>query len=205
MWRRGHWVARARRAGIALNARSAFNADLPHDEPTVVWIEASELEGVRRVEEQRSVPDSDGGTEQRRNVWLELVLARGDTSELEAVLERERARKGRGRTHFHAYPVEVVDERRLRVAWQTGNVHLRPALEGFLRRLSLHVALLDPVAAPEVDWRALRDEQLDDYARRLVASGRRLDAIRLLRTRRGWELTRARAHVEQLDRRAQAA
>jgi hypothetical protein len=205
VWRRDHWVVRARREGIAINARSALNSDLPADEPTVAWIEAGELDGVRRVEELRSVPDSDGGTEQRRHVWLELVLAGGDTSELADVLERERSRRGRGRTHFHAYPVEVVDQRRLRVAWQSGNVRLRPALEGFLRTLSLQVPLLEPVAAPEVDWRSIPDGELDDYARSLVAAGRRLDAIRLLRTRRGWELTRARAHVEQLDRRAQAA
>jgi len=204
-WRRGQWVLRARREGLALNVRSALNSDLPTDEPTVAWIPAEEIEGVRRVDELREVPGSEGRSEQRRCSWLELVLAHGDTGELAAVLVRERALRGRGRTQFHAYPVEVAGPRAVRVAWHSGGVSLRPRLDGFLKGLGRFVHVIDSLETPSIDWRTLPDEELDDYARALVASGQRMDAIRVLRERRGWELVRARAWIDTLERRARAA
>jgi hypothetical protein len=204
-WRRGHWIVLARREGVALNVRSVLNADLPDDEPTVAWIEAGELEGVRLVEELDTVPASDGGSQPRRSTWLELVLSRGDAGELEAVLQRERRHSGRGRTHFHAYPVEVVAATRVRVAWSTGSVRLRPALHGFLAALGRHQRVLEPVTLREGDWRTRPDEALDEYARELAAAGRRMDALRVLRERRGWELVRAKAHLDALERRSRAA
>jgi hypothetical protein len=204
-WRRGHWIVLTRPEGIGLNVRSVLNADLPDDEPTVAWIDAGELAGVRIVEEPGTVPASDGGSQPRRSTWIELVLSRGDTVELDSLLQRERRRRGRGRTHFHAWPVEVVATDRLRVAWSTGSIRMRPAVQTYLAALGRHHRLLEPVTARESDWRTLPDEALDGYAHELAAAGRRLDALRVLRERRGWELVRAKAHLEALERRARAA
>jgi hypothetical protein len=201
--RGGHWVVRLRREGLALHLRSYLNADLPPDDPVVLWIERAEIAALVPLRQRRTLPGGDGDrtmVEER----LEIRLVHARTAELAQALKRERTPRDRGRSHYHAHGVRLAAVDRIELTWRSANFLLRPGLKRFLRAAEVDYRIEDLRASRLDDWRELDARAFDDLVLELCEQGDRFTAIRLLRERHGWHLTEARHFVDELSGRREA-
>lgn len=178
------WTVRVGQGSIWLRPRSYLGETKGREPGAWLRIGVGELRSVRPGEQTAHVPDGEGGLRRLTDRWLDLELSGPAPAAARAAVDLERApRRG---VRFHAYPLEWRGERTLRVYWRTAGVELAPERERVLDALprSLRDAEGEPGTAPVEDVEAL--------ARQLHARGRVLDAIRLLRERRGWSLSHAR-------------
>jgi hypothetical protein len=193
---REHWAVRLRPGGIALRLRSYLNDDLPAEDPVVCWIPGAEIRALRRGRTERIVPGDDHDRHLTEH-YLDIELTHASTAELAAALARERAACRRGRAHHHVYPVRLAAPDVVRVTWRDPHLALRPGLGRALEFLARHQRLAEP-SESSLNWRELSDAQVDDLVLELCTMGSRMEAVELLRVRRGWDLTRARSFVEEL-------
>jgi hypothetical protein len=188
--RRARWTLRVGAEALWLCPRSFLNESRGREPAPWLRLPLEEIRAVRPGEQQANVPDGDGGRTRVTDRWLELDLARPAPAALRRAVDDERA--DRGGTRFLAYPLEWRGERTLRVYWQTTGLSLAPRRERVLEALARRVPVLDADAPPVIESEDLAPAEVDALARDLHARGRVLDAVRLLRVRRGWSLSRAR-------------
>lgn len=202
VWKRSSWTLAVEPSGLWINLRSFHNSGF---EPglTVLKLEPSEIESAR-VWEGQTIVSRDARARIRS---LELTLApTGDTAALKEAIDIETHRQtppsqflfiqSRGRVRH--VPVRLVDDQTLRIAWSGPSDQVTPSVENALRDLSRFVTIDSPVRDEHLPLNHVTSADIDDEVLDLVASGRKLEAIRLLRKQRRLSLREAKETVEGL-------
>jgi hypothetical protein len=204
-----NWVLAIYNDGVWLNLR---DCEYIEAEPanTIVFLPYHEIAAVRRVVHRYTTPSSDNDTTSYKDVYLELRLRTSDNSALKKALADERRRDPPPRSHFGGavtsqtrrtqFPVEMEGDSAVRVKFTHfgSGYGLRPALKKVLATLEQFVTVESDEQQSTASWRELDETQFDDLVRRLATSGQSLDAIRLLRERKGLSTTAAHNFVEAL-------
>jgi hypothetical protein len=189
------WILALGERGLTVAPRSFLNAGsaAPAWAVRLAW---DELEHARELHERRELPGPDPGDRQlRRLTWLELGLRAPLPAELRARLESERTVGS-----FRHLPLALSPsgERGLRLSWNGLGTRLRPALPRVLERLAPHVDVQPASSTERPAWDAARGRELEDLVLELARTGQTLQAVRVVRERYGWDLTRAKAFVDEL-------
>lgn len=193
-----NWLAILEQSRLHLNLRSYRNGHFGGEHPTVLVLEASEIESVARHTELRT-RDGSEGPERTRSQWIELRLKSVDTGAIAAACRAERSAPAPTRrfagvessTKHHHVTVCVPGPGRVWVEDLRG----------------LYAGLLDRFTAGE-DGRTDLDEtqadlSVEERALTLLARGERLDALRLVE--RELELSKREAKEWVLNVESRAA
>ncbi len=208
LYRKSNWVLAIDGNAVWINLRSPFNHHLP-DGQTVVRLETSEIEKASIYSEKYSTPNSEGGSTSRAMKSLQLKLTHTETQGLVQALEQERIRKpvpgkvGGSSMALH-YPISVPEPGILRVAWRGSTMedHVTPCAGRATELLAATgVRVGEPTLLQRRDWAQLQGTELDSRVRELALAGNHIEAVELLRLRRGLELTEAKRRVEELTAR----
>lgn len=152
-------------------------------------------------------PSSDSGSTQYTLRSLDLELTHDATDELAAAMHEDRHRPPPQRHYFGigvttrptVFPVSLPAADRIRLTWRGGHGHwVTPSLDHALRQLEFHIPLAESTRQDNPDWRELGDRELDDRILQLVQSGAKIDAMKLLSSRRGYTTTEAKKFVDEL-------
>lgn len=207
LYRNSNWVMAVDDHSVWINLRSPFNRHLP-DGLTVVRLETPDIENVSIYSAKDVLPDSDGGSVARTLKSLRFKLAHTDTQELAKALEDERLRKpvpgrfGSSGMSLH-YPVTLPKPETILVAWRgsTMNDHVTLSASRALEILSANGLRVEEgsTSIQTKDWAQLEGSELDCYIREMALSGNAIEAIKILRLRRGLGLTDAKRRVEELS------
>ncbi|MHC4375661.1 MAG: hypothetical protein ACYS26_03580 [Planctomycetota bacterium] len=192
-----NWLAALEQSRLHLNLRSYRNGHFGRELPTVLVLEASEIESVARHTELRTRAGSDG-PERTRKRWIELRLANVDTDAIAAACRAERC-------------APAPTRRFAGVESSTKHHHVTVCVPGAGRvwvedLRGLHAGLLERFSAGE-DGRTdldetLADASLEERALTFLARGERLDAFRLVREELELSEREAKDWVLDLESRA---
>ena len=205
LYRKSNWVLAIHSKAVWLNLRSPFNHHLP-DGQTVVRLETSEIQNVSIYSEKYSTPNSEGGSTRWAMKFLRLNLTHTDTQELVEALEQERTRKpvpGRfgGSSMTLHYPVSVPEPGMILMAWRGSTMedHVTPCANRATELLAAAgVRVGEPTLLQRRDWAQLQGAELDSRVKEMALAGHSIEAVELLRLRRGLGLTEANRRVEEL-------
>lgn len=212
IWRRrgraDNWVLALYRDGIWLNLRDC-DYHLAEPAKTVVFIPYAEVGAARRFIHRYTTPSSDHGSTSRKDSYLELQLSTPDTGELQRVLDEERRRDPPQRSHLGGFvtsrtrrtqaPIELEDDGTLRVKFRMLNYWLTPSLKKVLKALQQFVTIEADHVPIRADWTTIDGLEFDELVRHLVRNGARIDAMELLRRRKGFSTTEAKQFVDKLS------
>ena len=201
-----NWLLRCNGNGIIIKYRSFENWRFPAEDVQAVGFDYSEVAEVRMVREQRTAPGLGGNqTKQLQNLtYLDFGLANADTSDLEAYLQAERKAEPRGRfkTIYGDYPVEVLPGEIVRLRWSiSGGYGIHPSPGKAIEYLSRHIKIAAEVST-KVDLTPqgnLSPEEGDAKILKLAKSGDKMGAVKLTRQIYGSTLSEAVAFVEKLQ------
>jgi hypothetical protein len=212
MWRRRgraeNWVLALYRDGIWLNLRDCDYLDAPSG-TSVVFVPYGEIASARRYFHRYTTPSSDNGDTLHKDVYLELQLQSANIDEVRQALDEERRLQPPTRSYFHGvvtmstkrtqFPVELEPDGRLRVKFTVSSYGLRPSLKKVLAKLQQFVDVEADAASQLADWNKLDGAESDELVRRLVKNGQQIDAIRLLKERKGLSTSEANRLVDELE------
>jgi hypothetical protein len=192
--------------GLWINMRSYLNRDFPSAK-TVIHVPHDEIACVREHSIKRAEKSSDGTTAWTDR-YLDIELLEAAPEELRAELAEERRRHvtrshlgglATSRSRHGHVPVTVPDNHVIRIAWRGRYDWVSPSLRRTLQALHPRVRIGEPTRADLTDLHILTNEEFDNLTRRLVESGDKLGAIKLLTDRQGCSTTEARQLVEELS------
>lgn len=195
-WRRRgspeNWVLAIYSDGIWLNLRDvAYHTAEAGN--TIVSVPFSEILSVRKFIHRYSTPSSDGNTS-HKDTYLEFLLNTDEAILVDVALKDDQKRK-RGRA-----PIAVQGDNTLRIKFSTPNFGLRPNLHTTLSELGKYIRI-EPESKEELpDLQKLSDAEFSKLVSELVAAGRRIDAVSLLRSRKQMTLTEAMDFVDELQK-----
>jgi hypothetical protein len=204
-FRASNWLLRTSDAGLFVQFRSYLNYHFPREDPTVVFIPYHEIRSARLVRERREIPDTDSRSGQSTSVqfrrFVELELA-GDSAPLARALRAESEKlapkEARGyRSIYRHSPVRLISPTRLQLEW--GVVPSARVLVNALRR---YTEIAAPVRESQdyAHLKGLGREEQESRLLKLVESGQTMTAIKMARALYAYDLTKARAFVEGLQR-----
>lgn len=204
-----NWLVRATDAGMFVQFRSYLNYRFAPECLTVAFLPYDKVQSARVVRERRILPDPDrdsprlgGFTEQRRTL-IELELS-GNLNPLRRAMDDEIARclgsptgVGRGRTRYQHIPVRMSSPATMQLEWK-----VTPGPDALLDILRARGI---PAGRGEttVDFQELAVLSADEQRERLTElarTGNKLAAVALVRRLYGYDLTKAKAFVEELLR-----
>lgn len=183
----------------------------PGNSVAVLELRYNEIAQAVRHQQRYSTPTSKGGSIRQQLESLELCLHDPASDALAEALREARDRRQpesswlgiRSRARLTHFAVSLPAADRIRIAWRGGRHHCAtPPLQRVLDALAPHVPIVEPQRQDHADWRELADDQLDTKILELVDYGERMDAVRLLVSRRGYSLADASRFVDELTRRA---
>jgi hypothetical protein len=204
-----NWLMRANDAGLFIQFRSYLNYRFPQEHQTVALLHYGEIGSARVIRERQLIPDrdvstprTDAVTEQRRSV-VEIEL-KGDLQSLTRAIDDELVRCfGSGRRHdaastrYRHAPVRMTSPTTLLLEWK-----VTPGPGVLCAILRAHGVATD-VGENSVDYRQIATLSRADQERRLLElteTGATIAAVDLARRLYGYDLTRAKAFVEELRR-----
>jgi len=203
-----NWVLAIYRDGLWLNLRDIeYHTAEPGQ--TIVFIPFTEIQSVRKFIHRYETPSSDGNTS-HKDVYLELLLNTDEGVLVDVALKEDQQRKlppkgclggfvtvstKRGRA-----PVAVQGEDTLKVKFSMSNYGLTPNIRTTLAELGKYVDV-EPECKEELpDLEDLNDTEFNNLVSQMVTDGRRIDAIKLLRTRKQMTTTEAMNFLDELQR-----
>jgi hypothetical protein len=195
-----NWLVRLNDQGMFLQFRSYLNHHFPAHDLTVVFIPYHEIRTVRLVHERSNIPYRDldrplaeSSYEQRRRL-VELELP-GDSAPLAQALADESAKRPFYATLYKHYPVQMTSPPFVQIEW--GVVPSPDVLVDGLRRYT-NIASPAEVSHDYANLEGLSREEQEGRLLALVEAGKTLDAVYVARRLYSYDLTRARAFVEDL-------
>lgn len=201
--RPSNWLVRMNDQGLFLQFRSYLNYHFPKDDLTVVFISYREIRSARLVDERREIPYRDldqplaeKSTEVRRRL-VEFDLAT-DTAALAQALLRELAKRPPNATLYKDYPVRLSSPTCVEVDWNA-----YPIAEVFLDTLRRYTNVAAPTLKSQ-DYGNLAEQSRENQEKHLlelIEAGSTIDAIYIARKLYSYDLTQARAFVEDLRKR----
>jgi hypothetical protein len=205
-FRDANWVLWIRPDRVCVNLLS-YQDYAPLDSTSVVELMDRDLDQLQRHVEHYTVPDSDGGSVSYTLESLDIELRDTDTAALATAIAAVRRRQQpirrlgfmSSQSGVTVYSVSLPAPHRLRITWKGGRGHsIRPRMKRVLDELASRVKIAEPNVNRRSDWSQLPDAEIDDQILAMVCAGNRLDAIKLLRCRRGYSITAAHRFVEEL-------
>jgi hypothetical protein len=207
-YRPSNWLMLVRPDGLWINLRSYAN-DPTKGVKTVLHLPYEKIASAAEHRESYTLPTSAhrSTSVQHRRQSLELRLKNVDNEAIREALAAERNMTGCGRTYFGVitvyskvkhHPVTMVEEGMLRLAWRGPGDAIAPDLKTALQEIAYRVSVDQPTKRELPDWDKMNDDEIDRLVERLAASGRTMDASKLLVRRRGLSTTEAKQYVERL-------
>jgi hypothetical protein len=195
-----NWLARMNDEGLYLQYRSYLNHHFPENNPTVVFLPYAEIRSARLVNERSEIsyrdmdqPLAEKSTERRRRL-VELDLE-GDTAFLRKALAEERTKHPGNATLYKDYPVRMVSSGRVQVEW-----NVVPGADAILDELGQYASIA-PTTQRSNDYVNLEGQSREQQEKRLlelIEAGQTIDAVYIVRKLYSYDLTRAKAFVEDL-------
>ena len=205
-----NWLLWIHQDGLWINFRS-YQDQSEQDALTVVHLDYSEILEAGRFVERFTTPSSEGGSVLQKLESLDIQLQHTDTGELETALAENRHRPQPERVHLGfirstvkptLFSVTLLAADLIRVNWRGGSQHwVSPSLARALDALAGRVNIAESTHEDQQDWAKLSDGEFDDQVLKLVRSGNRMEATKLLVKRRGYTLTKAHQFIEELSSR----
>jgi hypothetical protein len=204
-WRSSNWLLRITPGGLWINLRSYLNPDLPSSR-TIVHLQLGEINQACEHVWKRAETSSDGTTTWTDR-YLDIQLRDSVSAELRAEIAEERRRhvsrshlggivKSRSR-HGHV-AVTIVGDHTIRLAWRGRFDWVSPSLRHVLRELAGRITIRATTHSVLSTMEPLTSEEIDSLTLRLVESGDKMGAVKLLTDRRGYGLTEAHQFVDEL-------
>ena len=210
-WRRrgrpDNWSLAVNRDSLWLNLR---NVEYHTAEPgeTVVNIPYPEIVAVRQSIHRYTTPSNDGSTN-HKDVYLDILL-NNQADQLREAVQAEQGREcpSRGcltagitvQTKRGPGPLLVKGDDIVRLKFSTKNYHLKPNLKTTLAELKKYV-IVEPTSDEKTgDWQQLDQQQFNKLVEQLVAAGRTIDAVGLLRSRNKMSTTDAMNFIDELSK-----
>lgn len=201
-----NWVLWIRPQGLCINLRS-YQDQSPLDTLSVVELADDEIVEVQRRVERYTTPKSNGGTIDHKLESLDINLREAASGELATALaEIRRVQQPwtrflgmSSRSKVSLQSVSLPEPHRVRIAWHGGQGHsIAPRLKRVLADLTPRLNVAEAADHRRPNWREIPDAALDDEILKLLCTGNRIDAIKLLKVRRGLSTTEAHQFVEEL-------
>jgi hypothetical protein len=200
-----NWVLKLADGQVYVMLRNYRNPHAPGDGPTVVSFSPGEIASVGREVLQLSSPAVNNG---RRTYWneyrLELRLRDAAPPAFVAALKAERDRKppqeGMVRSKsYYASPVTLDDDgRTIRILWMGRFDWITPRLKRTLAVLERTFLRHEDSIINRRNTEAMSAAELDDLVLRLLESGQKIDAVKLLTRHRGMSTTQAVRFADDL-------
>lgn len=190
-----NWVLRANLEGIYLRYRSPLNGDFP-GEPVALFLPRGAIRYIAKSNIRWRQIDSDGDHSSMKIDCLDVHLRNCDLTFLRDALTLERNRRLPGflgtRGVFRHYPVNVADDRIIRVEWSSQQFSTTPNLHDTVERLSRHYMVAD--MSPLMPVVRTAEEDLIS----LAESGQVVQAVKLAKDHYGLSTTEAKHFVDGL-------
>ena len=204
LWLSSNWTLAVQPDGVWLNLRSCFNHRF-EEAQTLLHLPYEDIVSVRRC--GRLVSASMQGDAKYKQTSLELTLAESvDAQQIKSAIAEENRRRTpaqgiliKSTSRIQHTPVSIVEMRKLRIPWNGPMSGLTPNINTAIRMLSQYVTVDEAAEIQKVDWQELSDEAFDDTILETLIQGQSMEAIRLLRNRKGMSLRDARAFVKELQ------
>jgi hypothetical protein len=204
--RKSNWLVWVDQRRLWINLRS-YQDESAADHPAIVELEYGQIAAAAPYVQVYTTPKSNGGSTQQKLVSIELWLGEPAPAELAAALAECRRREQptrqflgiRGRKRLSHCAISLPRPDVIRLLWRGGPGHyVVPSLNCTLAALAAHVPLGEERRDDRPDWKEIPDEQLDERIIELAEMGSRLEAIKLLVSRRGQSHKEARQFVDEL-------
>jgi len=195
--RKSNWLLREDEKGLWVNLRSVYNAHLPEEHETVLFIPAEEVAAICKTKEVRDLPSYRGGY---RDVfsYIDIYLTHDQTGPVAEILHLERrvapSRPSRlGRAKHHDYRVRVVDPPGIRLVWEW----IKPGEEKALELLGKRFTIAPNQHKKNPAWENLNDDEKEAVIAELWEIGHMQQALGLVRHHRQCSARRARIYLEE--------
>jgi len=194
--RKSSWLLREVEKGLWINLRSPYNAHLPEDHETVLFIPADEIAAICKTKEVRDIPSYRGGY---RDVYsyIDIYLTHENTDAVAEVLHQERrvapARGKRGGKKHHDYRVRVIDPPGIRLVWEW----IKPGEEQALAALGERYAIAPNRNTKNTPWENLNEAEKEALIAELWEFGHIQQAIGLVRHHLQCSARRAQAYLHE--------
>lgn len=202
-WVSTNWLMRVGRNSLWLNLRSYRHVHYPPGR-TVLCVPYDEITLVRRHTAFREVR-TNGRCTKWREVCLEILLNEAVTAEVREELAVERRRREETsffgisvRSTMTHVPVTVHGDNTLRVMWLSRVDWVTPGIKRALETLRAFCRIGEPVETAVPEPSELSDESFNKLVLELVQTGQPMNARRLLREYRGYNLREAKEFIEIL-------
>ncbi|CAA6678178.1 Unannotated [Lentimonas sp. CC4] len=181
--------------------------NFPQEDPQVAELKLTEIESANITKQTLKAPGADNATTTSFHTFLDLHTPSTDLQPLKAQLKYERTCKApkTGRlvtssSKYQHYPVSIVGEHTVRIAWRSPSDRITPNIKTALKAFSRQGIRIDPLQKETHDLTKTASEQTaqDDQILQLAEHGNMLAAIKLTRKSYGMRLTEAKAFVEDL-------
>jgi hypothetical protein len=218
VWRKrgrpDNWVLALHGDGLWLNLRDVeYHAAEPGS--TIVFLPYDEIPSAQPVIHRYTTPTGNGKTRYHRDIYLELRTKPQHVAELRDAIAAEWKRELPRKQHLGGMvtshsrrtnsPLEIEGDNAVRIKFSSSTVGLRPSINRVLDLLHEFVKVEEASKPPLVEWRELTDTAFEEFVHRLAVSGQKINAMELLRRRRGMSTTEAKHHVDKLKRAATAS
>ena len=204
-----NWLLRATPRGLYVKFRSYLNHGFPEEDRVVVFVPTAEIAWLRahRRNEKRHQGDPKHANIDVRHDYLEIGLKGADLSALAEQLAIERAHREPGQAVFRHYPVSIREGGIIAVEWRSGHGRTRPRIAKAVKQIeSLYPSVAAaPDIAPGIESADAPIGQLaageqDDHILELAVKGEITEAVKLVRSLYGYDLTQAKTFVDGLTR-----
>lgn len=197
--RPSNWLARFSSDQLIIKFRSHLNDHFSDEDKVVAVIPVQEIEWVRKYRDILSVPRKNG-SKLEICYYLELKLeGKIDVTPLNDELRAERNRVppkiGNSMSKHKHNPVTLHDSNRLRLDW-TG---ISPGIKKTLKKISRNVSVKSDHTCKAPHWSELEGKDLEDRILHLISKGSTIDAISLVRARLGYDLSKAKGFIDDLE------
>lgn len=192
-----NWLLAIDNEGILLKLRSYLHTLYPKDGMQIVFIPFNEISSARITKKEITYPDipPTGATVEKNN-YLDITVISENLKELQNQLKCERNIRIKGKTHYNHYPVSIIDNKIIRIEWNTITSGINSAIKVLNRYVSRETDIYEK--EDFTNFETLQKKDLKDKILELVKQGKTLAAIKIVMKAYNWNTTQATEFVKKL-------
>ncbi len=197
-----NWIMKISDDGLYIKYRSYLNSHFFDKAPEVVFIPAPEIKSVYEVYSVSILPGCEGGNQEYKNIYLDILLNHIETSGLKETLDREIntmfEQKGFIKSKSKHYPVSVPESGVIRIDWKSPKSHIVPGIKKTLNILGYYYFIDSMLQLETKSWDKAEAEELDDLILELCESGDDITAVKVIKQRYGYNTTMAVKFLDEM-------